>query len=527
MSYKEPYTGKEFKPLPMIEPLVGKYINLSKRGISKEYCEKWKCQFLDNYLGEPALAFEYQKEGVLAGYHIKPVSKKCKLVGDIKNCDMYGSWLHGDPTNKTLVITEGHEDAIVCNIVVGDAGYAFTSLPYGNSSVSDFITKHFSLLNRYSSITLCFDSDNAGSVAVNSFLTKFNVIGKIKIAKLSLKDANEMHLAGRDNDLKWAIIKAETYKPKQIVDLGDLEDAILLKPMSGRLWPWRGMDNITHGFYPGKTYCIGSATSVGKTTFIKDIVFDFIERDPRISVGLFFLEQKPVEVIHKLLSSKVNHDLEQPDNPWWDKDRIKLELDGIKTHIHLFDPTLGIELQEIINSIYYFVNINKVQAVIIDNLTILSENRMIDGKRVSEMEYLNEVAKAFNRLKRELNVSFFIICHLSQDKISKTAYVTTSPKNEKKYLDSTAEDINQYVNRSGLTWETGRMPSIENLYGGATVAKLADYVIVLARDTTSSDDVTFRTTHVKFLKTRLRKRGANITFKLIYDLNSGRLKELV
>lgn len=342
-----------------------------------------------------------------------------------------------------------------------------------------------------------------------------------------MKDANECLVVGLGDKLKWAIIKADTFKPKQIISFDDIEAEILERPKVGRNWPWKGMDNITHGFYPGKTYCIGAATSVGKTSFIKDIVFDFIEKTPQVNIGVFFLEQRPVEVAHKLLSSKVGSDLEQPDNEWWDKDRLKIEINNLKQHIFLFDPTLGIDLQEIISSIYYFVNVNNVQAVIIDNLTILSENRVIDGKRVTEMEYLNEVGKQFNKLKRELNVSFFIICHLSQDKISKQAYVSTSPKNADQYLNTSSEQMDGYINRPGLTWETGRMPSIENLYGGATVAKLADYVIVLARDTTSSDDFTFRTTRVKFLKTRLRKRKAEIEFKLIWDTQSGRLKELL
>lgn len=341
-----------------------------------------------------------------------------------------------------------------------------------------------------------------------------------------MKDANECLVGGMAEELKWSILKAETYRPQQIVNWDDLTSDILIKPVSGRPWPWKSMDDITHGFYQGKTYCIGAATSVGKTTFVKDLVFNLIEAEPKVNVGLFFLEQKPVEVVHKLLSAKINEDLEQPDTVWWDEDILKTEIDNLKTSVFLFDPTLGIELQEVINSIYYFVNVNDVKAIVIDNLTILSEHRVIDGKRVSEMEYLNEVGKAFNKLKRELNVSFFIICHLSQDKISKQAYVSTSPKNADAYNDQTASDIDKLVNKPGLTWETGRIPSIENLYGGATVAKLADYVIVLARNTTSSDDAEFRTTTVKFLKTRMRKRRANIEFKLIYDPNSGKLVEL-
>lgn len=184
MKYKQPYTGKLMKGLEL-EPLRGIYRELPNRGIPKEYCEKWKVMYLANYLGQPSLAFQYElPNGDLGGYHIKPKDKQCLMMGDISKCGMYGSWLHGDPTNKHLVITEGHEDCIACNIVIGDAGYNFTSLPHGNTSVDNFIKWHYNALSRYRSLILCFDNDGAGREATEAFIKRFNNIGKVRIAKL-------------------------------------------------------------------------------------------------------------------------------------------------------------------------------------------------------------------------------------------------------------------------------------------------------------------------------------------------------
>lgn len=504
------------------KPLRGEYRDLPNRRISKEMCEKWGVLYLDNYLGEPTLAFEYYRDKEVNAYALKPLSKECLLVGDINSCEMFGSHLHGDPTDKTLVITEGHEDAISCNIACGDILH-YTTLPHGVKTVKKMIKLHYDKLSRYKFIVLCFDNDSTGKLASQEFLETFNQIGKIKQAKLPLKDANDMLQAGRLDELKWAILKAEVHKPKQIADWDELRQQVLTQPVLGRPWPWRPMDEVTFGFYEGKCYAIGSATSVGKTTFIKDIVFDFIEKEPKFNVGAFFLEQKPVEVAHKLISSKVGHNLENPESKWWDEVAINREIDNLKKHVFLYDPTKGIDLQEITNAIYYFVNVENVKVIILDNLTILSENTVVYGKRVSEQEFMVEVGKVFNKIKRELDVSIFLICHLSQDKIGKTAYVTTSPKNTEAYLGTTSKGMDEMINRPGLTWETGRMPSIESLYGGATVAKLADYVIVLARNTTSQDDLEFRTTRVKFLKTRKRKDRCDIEFELVYDPTSGKL----
>lgn len=842
--------------LTLIEPLKGEYIDCKVRKISKSVCEKWGALFLRDYLGEQALAFPYYKGNTLGAYHVKPLSKRCKTIGNQDACDWFGSRLHGDPEGKTIVITEGHEDCMVADMVVDNPNYHFTSLPHGIGTVEKFIRLHEMKLNRYKNVVVCFDNTPDGAEGVEKFIKVYNKVGRVRIANLRLKDANDMHKAGLDNELKWAILKAETFKPNSVVTFDDIMDKILEKPKPGRPWPWPGLTNIDHGFYPGKTYIIGSATDVGKclhpetpvimsngrikkakeievgdtlmgpdslprrvlslgagrdimykvtpkkgdsyivnsehiltlcatfhkngyekgklydiplkkylqltkdmqrclksyrakislpdtfqqidpyiyglwlgdgttkefsltnidseiihvwrryieshggyvglresvnrcttyrghtrgqvnpllefirtsvknenekfirdeylygseqqrldllaglldsdgylvshghtyeittkhlymseqilylcrslgfiatwrikkvkdrkyyrificgdigkipvilerkkgksytakknpyvsaitierlgegdyngftldgdgrfllgdfqvthnTTFIKDIVFDFIEKEPRINVGAFFLEHRPVEVAHKLLSSRVREDLEQPDTAWWDKDELLRHSEELKKYIFFYDPIVGIELKEVINAIYYFVNTYHVQAIILDNLTILSESRMVDGKILSVSDYLEEVAKQFNKLKRELGVSFFIISHLAQDKITKQAYVSTSPKDEKKYMSTTSEGVDKLINRPGLTWETGRMPSIENLHYGATAAKLANEVIVLARDTTSEDDTIFRTTRVKVLKCKQRRRGSKPEFKVIYNPLVGKLE---
>lgn len=513
---KDEYIPREIVHTPMIETFPERYVALKNRGIPKEWCKKYRAVYVPEYLGEPAIAFSYYKDSNLTGYHIKPLSKNCKTIGSYDNADMFGSWLHNDPENKLLVITEGHEDAICCAMVGGDAMFHYTSLSNGIESVEKFIQRHYNKLTKYKGIVLSFDNAPDGDAGVAKFIKLYNQIGKIRIAKLPLKDANDMIKAGRADELKWALIKAETYKPPNIVDWDDIMDEILEKPERGIPWPWQSMTDINFGFYPGKTYLIASATDVGKSTFIKDIMFHLTEKH-KINAGAFFLEHRPKELAHKLLGSKIGQDLEQPDNPWWDKDRIKLEVANLKEHVFMFDPTHGIELKDIINAIYYFVNVNKIQLVILDNLTILSENRMIDGKKVSEHEFLTEVGKQFNRVKRELGVSFFIIAHLAQDKISKQAYVSTSPKNAEKYASMTADDVNKLLSPPAITWEQGRMPSIENIYGGATTAKLAHEVWVLARNTTSENDKEFRTTKVKNLKCKNKRKGSNREFELIFN----------
>jgi twinkle protein len=506
----------------------GVYRDLKKRKLDKRVCVKYGIRSLQ-YNSKNVLAFPHYKNGCIVGFKLKYLDGTYQGIGDMKGGDMFGAQSFDDPTNRTLVITEGELDAASCSQVLGDTWHC-TSLQNGANSAKKFVEEHYDKLSKYNNIVLSFDNGDdsqgdAGRKGVKDFIGAFNQIGKVRVATLPMKDANEMLQHGKAEPLKWALIKSETYKPKQIVNLEEIMEDILVKPIAGRPWPWKQMTDIDHGFYEGKTYLIGSATDVGKTTFIKDLAFHLANTEPQLKGGLFFLEHRPVELMHKLLSSKVGQDLEQPDTIWWDKDRLRKEVDNLKEHIFLFDPTMGIDLKEVIDSIYYFVNVNKVSYIVIDNLTILSENRTLEGKKVSENEYLVEVGKVLNKVKRELGVSIFIICHLSQDKISKQAYVSTSPKDPDSYHNATAKTIDKLVNKSGLTWESGRMPSIENLYGGATSAKLANEVWVLARDTTNSDDFIFRTTTVKCLKCKNQRRKSKRQFDLVYDTSIGKLVE--
>lgn len=523
---------KELKEEPIgsvssIDPLPGVYTNLKLRKIKKETCQDLGILYLKNYCNQPTLAFEYYLKNsptVLGAYHIKPLDKNCSAQGNQAACRMWGSKTHSDPHNKILVVTEGHEDAACLYQILMPSMFHVTSLPHGTGSVDNFIKWHYETLNKYKAITLSFDNRPDGDAAVDRFIHKYNQIGRIKVARFALKDANDMVKAGREEELKWAIIKAETFTPSFIKTFDDIIEDVLEKPKPGIPWPWHPMTAINHGFYPGKTYYVGSATDVGKSTWVKDLLFNFMEGEHKIKAGAFFLEHKPAVVGQKLLSSKVGYDLEQPDTDWWDKDEIRKHAKQMAEYVYFYDPTQGIKLHDIISSIYYFVNVHNIKVLIIDNLTILGENREINGEVLKLNEFFDEVGKQFNKLKRELGVSFIIIGHLDNSKIQKQAYVSTSPKRQEEYMSMDSNDVNNMIDRPGMSWERGRVPTIESLHFGATVAKLADEVWVLARDTTNPDDVIRRTTRVKNLKCKNMKRGAKREFDLIYNPLVGKLE---
>ena len=173
------------------------------------------------------------------------------------------------------------------------------------------------------------------------------------------------------------------------------------------------------------------------------------------------------------------------------------------------------EVSDILRTMRYLAVAEDKKLFIIDNLK---------GLDLNERAKANGFMKALQALCLELQITVILLSHVAKDKYQYQAYVSTSPKNKDLYETQTAEDMQQLIKRPGMEWESGRMPSKENIDGHSVISDLADYVFALARHTTSEDDTEQRTLRVKALKTRLDGSKAGTIFKL-YHQDNGRLVE--
>lgn len=512
------------------EPLQGEYIDLKKRCIPLAIAKKFGLLYVPNYLGQPCLAATYYKDGEVSAYNIKPANydlvHKCFLKGDVKNSDMFGSQTHADPNGRALVITEGHEDCACANMAVGDAGYNFTSLKYGANSVEDFIKVHYTQLAQYQFITLCFDNDKAGHIATAKFLELFNQLGKVKVAKLPLKDANEMVKTGKLNELKWAIIKAEIHKPAHIAKLEDYRDQILTKISRGKPWPWPTLNEINYGAKEGKCIAILAPPDAGKTTLILNIAHHFWANEPKWKGGIFPLEQTLDEIGKKLIGYEFNKNLLDPDSTWWDKDKITTKLQELDEYLYFYNPVKGITWQSIVETIYYFVNMNGVKYIVLDNLTTIIANSTIDGKRANKEELGLMIANKLDRLAIELNIVIILVCHTNNNTISTRAVLGTRKDTIEGYKETNSDEMAETYNNLGLTWQSGRIATYNDIDCGKTIAQLFDEIWIASRNMVSNDDLVHRTLRLDIAKCKNQKKGSPRYIKLVFDYDDGKLKEL-
>jgi twinkle protein len=501
------------------ELLRGAIESIPSRGLSKATCEKYGVE-VGTYNNSPVVMYNILVSGKVVAQKIRSLEDKSMQFWSLggANTKLFGQHSQ-NPTDKVpIVITEGEYDAMT---VFQETGLPAVSITKGAAGAAKEVSLNLDWLQQWKYVILCFDNDEPGQAAVESVLAAFEV-GQVKVAKFPMKDANDMLMAGRGAEIKKFLWDAEVVRPPSIVCPNELIASVLEKPTMGMKWPWEAMNEITYGFRTGEIYVVAAAESVGKTEFVKELIYDLLEK--KVKVGVFSLEQNPEDTIRRLIGGKVNKRLHLPTETWWDETIIKQEIEALQDHLYLYNTKIAaLPLEKILINIRYLVKCYGVKFILLDNLTALCASAMIDGKHVRDVEYIGLVMSKLFSVIKELNVTILVVSHLATDKMSQTAYVSTAPKNSDLTFDVSAAEMDKRLNKPGMHWETGRIPKLENIYGSGTLRKLADFIIVLSRNRTSEDFNEHRTTYVKFLKTRIDSSNEGKSFKLYYDYDTGRL----
>lgn len=520
-------TKKEKK---VSELIPGGLSALPERGLTIETCQRYNIRVnegFNGYIGKQQVTnasikiFSYYDNGRVVKQKIK--DKACKTNqsqrGDTSCKQLFGQHAFSPTKNVPVIITEGEEDAASAFQM---SGLPCVSISNGSNSAYKDILNNLEWLTGFKSVILCFDNDEPGKKATEDCINIFEP-GTVRVCTLPLKDANEMLLANKGEEFKKLTWNADFVRPATVVGISDIMDKILTKPVFGRPWPWPSMTKATYGMRLSELYLLAADTGVGKTEFVKDVVSEFLDNQEK--VGLFSFEQEPAKSIQRYIGSIVKSRIYIPGKEW-DEEKIRKEAEKLDGLIHLYDPASGsITIESVLIQIRWLYKCYGTKFFVIDNLKALAVNSVLNGRKESMHEYASHCMGQFFQIVKQLNITIFVLNHLAEDKIGLKAYVTTSPKNEDAYLGRTSEQMNDYINRPGLTWESGRMPTLSNIFGGGNIKALADYIIVLARNRMSEDEDDRTRLRVKFLKTRLDSDYENKEFSLYYDSHAGKLIE--
>lgn len=504
--------------------LQGEVKDLPKRLITKETCQFANYQ-VGKYTGfihgkgnvkdEPVqIANYYGKKRKLLRQKLRTKDKDMTLLGPKTNdLPLYGQWLWEPNPNVFVTIVEGEIDMLTVLQVQGHQ-YPVVSLPNGAQSVVSALKKAAKWLMGWKHIVLAFDNDEAGVEAqVKAQETDLFDPTLLKLATWPLKDANEMLLAGRGNEITQVLFNAKSDKPNNLVTISDIYDKVLEQPKFGTDYPFKSMTQITYGHQLGEIHIIVAANGIGKTEFIKELMFHFL--DQGLEIGLFSFEQTPADTMRRLIGAKLGHKLHLPGSDWPLED-IKRELKNFDDKIYLCDRTGSIKLDELFLNIKYLAKACNKKLFFIDNIRGLGIGH--------DVEAAGTFMRKLQALVNELQVSVYLLSHVAKDKLGKQVYVSTSPKNAESYTNMSSEETQALIEKPGMNWETGRMPTTENVDGPSVICDLANYVWGLARNKTSEDYDENHTIKVKAIKTRLDGEYTGKSFNLYYT-KEGRLIE--
>lgn len=508
-----PEAQEEKEPRPMMPMIPGHVQALESRGLTLETCQKFNVR-TGSMSGQEVAIFPVYEGAQVVKQKIRGMTDKKLMVqtGDSKNMEMFGKNIFNPSKRIAIVVTEGEYDAMA---VFQATGYPAVSGLRGAQGAAKELRANMEWLSEWKHVILCFDDDQPGNDAADKCLKEFEP-GTCRVAKLPLKDANEMVLAGRSEEIVKCLWNASVVKPNTLVVASDIREKVLEQPKVGGAWPWDTMTKATYGLRWGETYLLAAATSVGKTEFMREIVSQQLDNGNK--VGLFSFEQTPADTIRRFIGARLNKRLHIPGAEGWNPVEIEKAVDELGDSVVLYNSESGmLSLEAVIINIRFANKCHGTKFFVIDNLKSLAANPIIDGKMANEIHFMAHAVAQLSRIARELQVTVFVITHVNTDKIS-TSYRITD--------DSANTDLSSGATTRGLRWESGRMPTLENCYGASKITDLVDYIIVLARNRVAEDDEERKITKVKFLKTRLDSAYEGKEFSLNYNYETGRLTEV-
>lgn len=467
-----------------MEFIEGDVSPLNKRKLTQETVEKWGYK-QGTYKGKKVHLANYRDiQGNLVAQKVRFPNKDFLFIGDTQNSGLYGQHLWRDG-GKMVVVTEGELDALSVSQIQGNK-WPVVSVPNGSAGAKKALAKQLEWLEKFESVILMFDNDEAGLKAVDDCVTLFSP-GRVKIAKLPLKDASEMLQSGRSKEVVEAIWEAKVFRPDGIVDGKDLWDLVSSNDVNDSIdYPYPGLNSKTMGIRKGEIVCITAGSGIGKSQVCREIAYHMLLQDKK--VGYIALEESNKRTALGFISLYLNRPIHLQNVEVNDED-LK---DGFENtlgtgNLYFYDHWGSMDVEHLLSKIRYMVRGLGCEYIILDHISIVvsgmeggDERRMID----------NAMTK-LRSLTEEVQCGLILVSHLRR------------PSGDKGHED-------------------GAKTSLAQLRGSHSLGQLSDIVLGCERNQQGEDpDVT----KVRVLKNRWTGE-TGIATQLHYSKATGRMSEV-
>ena len=453
---------------------------LLQRKLNLDTCTKWGYG-VSVYQGKPCQVATYRTEqGTPVVQKLRFADKSFLMLGEKSSKDsipLYGMnlWSGG----KIVVVTEGEIDALTVSQLQGNK-WPVVSVPTGASGAFKAIKTHLNWFDGFEKVILMFDQDDAGQQAALRCAELFKP-GHAALAKLSMKDPNELLLAGRGDEIIREIFNAKPYRPDGIVEGKDTWEFLLKQShKKGVSYPFDGLNVKTQGIRRGEVVTVCAGTGIGKSQLCREIALHLITLGEK--VGYIALE----EGLGKTVASFVGLSLGQPIHASLEpSEEVKKAWEGIAPKLVFYDHFGSLDTDILLNRLRYMAMGLDCTFIVLDHLSIV-----ISGIREGdERRLIDNTMTKLRSLVEEQQIGLILVSHLRRS--------------------------------DGKPHEEGGVTSLSHLRGSGGTAHLSDIVLGLERNQQSD---TPHETVVRVLKNRF-SGNTGVACTLTYDLTTGRMSE--
>jgi twinkle protein len=465
----QPYREAEVTPLVV-------------RKIDVGTCQKFGVR-VGKYKGKTVQLYPYYKDNTLIACKVRDKDKNFAVIGDGSKLPFFGQHLWG--SGKMLVVCEGEIDALTVSQAQNNK-WPVVSVPNGAQGAARVFRQQLQWLENFESVVIMFDMDAAGQTAAKE-CAEILKPGVAKIATLGMKDPNELHLAGRTQEIIKALWNAQEFRPDGIISGKDLWEQVAHEDTVVSVsYPFKELDEKTKGLRRGELVTVTAGSGIGKSAVVREIAYHLITKEQQ-TVGMLMLEENPRRTALGLMGIHMNRPI-HIEREGLDQDSLRSAFDSTigSGRVYLYDHWGSSDIDNLISRIRFLAKGCGCGWIILDHLSIVvsgidtgDERRLIDMTMTS-----------LRTLVEETGVGMIIVSHLKR------------PEGNKGH-------------------EEGVVTSLSQLRGSHAIAQLSDIVVGLERNQQSDDA---NVTTIRVLKNRF-SGDTGLAGNLYYNRETGRLTE--
>jgi len=415
----------------------------------------------------------FDKDDNLVAYKVRKLPKEFRTVGEFKDVRCFGSQVFG-AGGKRLVITEGEFDAMS----VAQASWDHYRKIYPAISIASSTNLKSLLTDRtwirsFQEVILFFDNDEAGKKAIREAA---NIIGidKVKIASTNAKDACELYSTKGSKGVMEALWDAQPYSPAGIIVGHDAVWQQYLDRHNTESIEYpnclKGVNEKTRGMRFGEITLFTSGTGSGKSTVIKEIVLDLLDKSED-KVGMISLEESIGDTAEKFIQMHLKTNLQNNDIPLDVQEEASKKVFGTDKLV-LLDHQGSVGDESLIDKIEYMALMG-CKYLILDHITIaVSEG----AEGYTGNEAIDKVMSDLLKITKKHNIWLGIVSHLRKGLVG------------------------------SKNFEEGKMPSLDDIKGSGSIKQISFDIIGFSRNMTSDDEEERNLINFIVLKSRFTGR---------------------